>query len=390
MVDLVYTRTYARARFLTCVCMCASICFFERPASGSRQAVQAAFRPAYSNLAVACVPRSPSAKLSAAPLISKSPMCIKPVPCWIVGTTANGKRKLSFRPSPYRLNELGDLTVPCGKCAGCLADKSTRWVQRLQFENYVHSKSSFITLTYNNESLPPHGCAVKRDIQTFLKRLRNAGRDYGFDMPPIKYFVTSEHGSKTYRVHYHAIIFGVDMMDNVWRTTLHHMSGNYPVFVSDVLSEIWGKGFTTCDKVTSSSIKYVAKYITKGQFADDFHLQSMRLGVEYFCDYGFNECGRLVPTALNSRGKQMYDLGYTMLGDLSQSYKLGVPRFIDRYVEKWNPDLYKRHVQRKLDYVKTKCATVDIPDYVAHLEIESIRDKAKRKLHNESETLRHT
>ncbi len=73
-----------------------------------------------------------------------------------------------------------------------------------------------MTLTYDDEHLPIndyvdsdgviHGKPTlrKRDVQLFLKRLR---KNYKYDNH-IKYFCCGEYGGKTFRPHYHLIIFG--------------------------------------------------------------------------------------------------------------------------------------------------------------------------------------
>lgn len=46
------------------------------------------------------------------------------------------------------------MTVPCGKCAGCLNYKSLKYTRMSQIESKCAKFTFFVTLTYNQESLP--------------------------------------------------------------------------------------------------------------------------------------------------------------------------------------------------------------------------------------------
>lgn len=64
---------------------------------------------------------------------------------------------------------------------------------------------------WNNETKSFHqehmGIIYFKDVQDFFKRLRiNLSRRQGFDMPSIRYFVTSEYGEEKYRPHFHILV----------------------------------------------------------------------------------------------------------------------------------------------------------------------------------------
>lgn len=105
--------------------------------------------------------------------------------------------------------------VPCGKCVVCLKRRAAGWMFRLLQEEKHSSSAFFITLTYDNDSLPyTSGLPTlrKRDLQLFFKRLRKiapARLVKGRRLSSIKYYACGEYGSKTQRPHYHAIIFGL-------------------------------------------------------------------------------------------------------------------------------------------------------------------------------------
>lgn len=56
--------------------------------------------------------------------------------------------------------------------------------------------ASFVTLTYDNDSLPGDSGLHKEDFQRFMKRLRKYS---GYD---LKYFACGEYGGRFKRPHY--------------------------------------------------------------------------------------------------------------------------------------------------------------------------------------------
>ena len=99
------------------------------------------------------------------------------------------------------INPEGELKLPCGKCHLCISKRSLEWGTRARHEISQHTENCFITLTYSEENL----CSqfiIKSDFQKFMKRLRRKTNQ------KIKYMVSYEYGTKTFRPHMHAIIFG--------------------------------------------------------------------------------------------------------------------------------------------------------------------------------------
>lgn len=137
-------------------------------------------------------------------------------------------------------------TYPCGKCLSCRIAKSREWSARLIHELGDWQEAVFVTLTYDDEHLPPNHSLVKKDLQKFFKRLRR------YYQKPIRYFACGEYGEKTNRPHYHAIIYGIGYKDR------------------QVIKDSWRlcqwnnfqdkKAFGT---VTYDSCRYVSDYIFK-------------------------------------------------------------------------------------------------------------------------------
>lgn len=147
-----------------------------------------------------------------------------------------------------------EITVPCGKCAFCLATRRSDWVQRLMQEWRVSKGSAFITLTYANPKLTWRSGKpqlVKEDLRNWFKKLRKAY----FKRKPkewckanrIRYYAVGEYGSETYRPHYHVILFG-DVSEEIIRKT-------------------WDKGQVHIGKLTLASCGYCTKYVINSKEA---------------------------------------------------------------------------------------------------------------------------
>lgn len=145
------------------------------------------------------------------------------------------------------------IKVPCGQCIGCRLDRTKQWATRCLHESSLHDENCFITLTYNDENIPPDKGLCLRDFQTFMKRLRK-------EIYPrkIRFFHCGEYGDKLGRPHYHALIFGLDFYD----LTCYTCSGRQ-IKSSALLQKLWPFGFNSVGPITYETASYVARYITK-------------------------------------------------------------------------------------------------------------------------------
>lgn len=122
-----------------------------------------------------------------------------------------------------------------------------------------HAYNSFITLTYDDDYLPPDQGLNLEHWQQFFKRLRQYARRQLGIKKGIKFFHCGEYGPLFKRPHYHACVFGLDFPDKkIWRETDF---GN--LYTSDDLANTWGMGFVTIGDVTWESAAYVARYTMK-------------------------------------------------------------------------------------------------------------------------------
>ena len=161
------------------------------------------------------------------------------------------KRQITFN----RKNGFSDmeLSLPCGKCEGCLKKRVDMWALRCMHEAGQHENNCFITLTYDDDNLPKNGSLDHRDFQLFMKRLRKH-----FDVP-IRYFMCGEYGGLTFRPHYHALLFGIDFNDKIQAT----QRGTVINYNSTTLARLWGLGLTDLGTVHYGTAKYCAKYSLK-------------------------------------------------------------------------------------------------------------------------------
>jgi hypothetical protein len=105
-------------------------------------------------------------------------------------------------------NDLGTIPVKCGQCSGCKLENARQWAIRIKHEASMHPQNSFITLTYDNEHLPPTGTLVLKHWQDFMKRLRKK-----YSHKKLSFYHCGEYGEKQGRPHYHAIIFNHQFSD---------------------------------------------------------------------------------------------------------------------------------------------------------------------------------
>lgn len=175
-----------------------------------------------------------------------------------------GKRPLVFKETEGA--PLSRLDIPCGQCIGCRLERSRQWAIRCVHEASLHDDNAFITLTYNNENLPDNGGLVKKDFQTFMKRLRKS-----LSPIKIKFFMCGEYGQDDNqptglgRPHFHACIFGYSFPDR----QLYAVRDEVRLYVSEELQRCWKKGFSTVGDVTFESAAYVARYVMKKITGDD-------------------------------------------------------------------------------------------------------------------------
>ena len=241
--------------------------------------------------------------------------------------------------------------LPCGKCTECRIKKSKEWATRCVAEKMTSDGDCwFVTLTYNDTKLHFAECfdrqfAVldKRDPQLFFKRLRKAL--YGSKKGNLRYFLSGEYGDRTFRPHYHAIIYNLSIPD----LQIYKIVKKTVYYKSDWLQQIWKNGYVVIGKVNNKTCAYTASYTLKKvgfavspQSALDRLLQikDQAITPEYMrclCASGLIQR----PFALMSRRKA---IGREYFDQHPQSVENGLPEFpiskisyFDNLVKKLDP-----------------------------------------------------
>ena len=153
----------------------------------------------------------------------------------------------------YEQPNTTSVQLPCGQCIGCRLKRAESWAVRCVHESRMHSENCFITLTYDDDNLPPYGNLRYADFQKFLKRLRKK-------RGPFRFFMAGEYGEQFFRPHHHACLFGLHFHDR----ELHSRSDSgSDVCVSAELSDLWPDGHASVGDFTFESAAYVARYVVK-------------------------------------------------------------------------------------------------------------------------------
>lgn len=135
---------------------------------------------------------------------------------------------------------------------------------------------------------PRFGVCLKKDVQDFVKRLRSTlARDSSLCSEDLRfsYFICSEYGPKTFRPHYHGLLF-------------FHSQKVASLCNEKLIYEVWGKSLYPCDHpknktsqivhTTHAAASYVSKYVTSlsrlpshldNSLFNVFHLQSKAIAI---------------------------------------------------------------------------------------------------------------
>lgn len=232
------------------------------------------------------------------------------MPCFhpIVGYRVPGGQVKTRGSGPWTER----LTIACGQCVGCGAERQRQWGVRGMHELAMtigpdrSTRASFLTLTYSDANLPENGILRLRDWQLFAKRLR---RRHG----RFRFLMCGEYGSEdhTERCHFHAVLFGIDFRED--RTKIHKTPKGHQLFISPALDAAWGLGIHTIGNVSFDSVSYVAGYINKQVRGEEKKEHYQRL---------------------NTETGELYDQ-VPEFGTMSRNPGLGA-----KWIEKYHPEVY--------------------------------------------------
>lgn len=145
------------------------------------------------------------------------------------------------------------ISVPCGKCIGCIRDKARSWRVRLLHEHMYGNHTSCICLTLTiapeyyekMSSAEDRRRAVAGSFRSFLDRLRYYCKDRKL---PKRFFV-SELGEKRGRLHFHGFVWDCPLSEAIF-------------------AKAWRYGFVGYRPLKSAKqLTYATKYISKAVHA---------------------------------------------------------------------------------------------------------------------------
>lgn len=210
---------------------------------------------------------------------------------------------------------------------------------RCVHEAQLHPASSFITLTYSDEFLPPGGSLVRRAVPDFVKRLRKRVCVYypdcdGSVVPRISVLYCGEYGELLARPHYHALIFGFDFPDKV---PLPRSQFKDPLYRSPLLESLWPFGQSSIGALTFETAQYVARYSMKkvtGDLARD-HYRRVDLVTGELVDLVPEFIGMSNRPAIGLRwfekfGKEVFPDDFVISG----GRKVTVPRYYEKLLKR--------------------------------------------------------
>ena len=295
--------------------------------------------------------------------------CYHPIYAVRIGIKENGKadlKMLGYTPDDcetyvtwhnHQYPRSALVPLPCGQCVGCRIDYSRQWANRCMLELGYHDSAWFCTFTYDDEHVPrtyypdpdtgeaiPVLTLQKRDFQLLMKRIRKK-----FENDKIRFFMSGEYGSSTFRPHYHAILFGLHLDDLVPYKTVKEADQYYTYYNSESLQECWPFGYVVVGEVTWESCAYTARYVMKklkGKEAvfyeshniqPEFTLMSRKPGIarQYYDEH-----------------PGLYDFDFINVSTLKGGKRFRPPRYYDKLFEIDNPEEFKVLKEKRADLAR--------------------------------------
>ena len=149
---------------------------------------------------------------------------------------------------PWSPAALRDGSRRCRQCGPCRRWLQSEWTSRLLLEAVSNpSWPFFITLTYSDERVPSI-----QEASGYARRFPQYLREQGLT---VRYFLCTELGSKTSRVHHHAICW-IPQWNGYSDKTLFQMDR----------SKIWPYGHSSVSAIRKvGAFRYVTKYVQKSR-----------------------------------------------------------------------------------------------------------------------------
>lgn len=283
--------------------------------------------------------------------------------------------------------------IPCGQCISCRLNKSRDWANRLMLEAQDYNFNYFVTLTYEDQYLPIRRCynketgeiitgfsLKKEDLTKFFHNLRQYWERH-FQHQGIRFYACGEYGSENLRPHYHSIIFNLPYLSDLklYRVT---ETGD-KLYTSEILSNIWKKGYVVIGEVTYESAGYVARYILKKKFGEeaDAYYESQGKIPE------FTTMSRMPGIARNyfeANKQRIYDTDEIFIQGKNGIIGTRPSKYFDRLLEQEDPERFKtiKRSREKQNNLNTKLVfdrVKTVPNIQKQREIEGRNTETKIK-----------
>lgn len=314
------------------------------------------------------------------------------------------------------------IQIPCQHCWACQLKYSAEWATRIMKEAEKYENNWFVTLTYNDISLPiaektewdeyktnpedPYGERIKthitvendgtwegtlypKDMDTFLNSLRKHFRDKGHE--GLKYFYCGEYGSETKRPHYHIILMNCPL--DPLKFYKPHIDKNFKAhWKSTELENLWAtpvetdegikrlpKGMIDVAELEWSCAAYVARYCTKKLNMEndktvylkegklpEFIRPSKGIGMDYLNEH------------MDSIYKNDEIIMRTVKGNLGS---IKPPKAYDRKLKEANPKLYEK-VKRSREKAKERADQIfqSVSDMTDKMRLEQAARNLETKM----------
>lgn len=304
------------------------------------------------------------------------------------------------------------LRIPCGRCVGCLLDRSRDMATRIVCESmdYPEDSNWFVTLTYADDDSQVNRYRVsrndqdalildKRHVQLFFKSLREGyERKFGrrlYDVPTYydesvdreielgtRFYMAGEYGENTFRPHYHVCLMNTPLPDiyQFGKTAL-----GMPLYRSPWLESLWKFGHVTIGKLTYQSAAYVARYCMKkaGGYTKEQY-ESIGLSPE------FTNCSRRPGIGFLyciKNGVHIFENDSIVLPSVSKDQKnvQTIPRYFDKKFAEIDPLTVAKVKSKRAEVAKLmNLSKLDFTDLneesYLHLQEQRVNDCAKKLL----------
>lgn len=254
------------------------------------------------------------------------------------------------------------IELSCGQCVGCRLERSRQWATRCMHEASLYDANCFITLTYNNDSVPADGGLHYDHFQRFMKRLRKA-----FPSVAIRFFMCGEYGENYGRPHYHACLFNFDFPDRV----IHSRTGSgFFIYTSAILGQLWPYGFSSVSDFSFETAAYVARYVMKKVtgFAGKRHYEVLDEMSGEIINRSPEFCRMSLRPGIGARWFEKYYHSDVAVRDkvVVRGHECTVPRYYDKLLKRNDP----------LQYDDVKCKR-ELDNYARRSDntVTRLRDK---------------